>query len=428
MYLPRGIIFRGVLSSSEFPMHSPDVSATAAATPYSSAPAIAPAQAAALQRSRIAAIDMLRGLVILLMLVDHVREAIYLHMQVSDPIDVAATEPALFFTRLSAHLCAPVFVFLTGLSAWLYAHPALGVERPASDFLFKRGLLLVVLELTLVNFAWAGDLPPKTVWLQVIWAIGISMIVLSLLLWLRVSYRALAALGLLIVFGHNLLTPISFQPDEFGYSLWTLLHDRAFLVADGPVQVKVTYPVLPWIGVILLGYVAGPLYSRAFSSEARAAMLIKLGVGCLVLLAVLRGFNIYGETLPWVAGGDFVHTLMSWLNFTKYPPSLDFLLFTLGVSFLLLNRFEALDNRASRALVIFGGAPMFFYVLHLYVLLVLQRLAVATVGANHGARFGVDDVYWIWIVAAVLAVALYFPCRAFSRYKRTSTRAWVRYF
>jgi len=379
-----------------------------------------------LARARIASIDVMRGLVMVIMLMDHVREAIYRHLQVGDPMNVATTAPDLFFTRLSAHLCAPTFVFLTGLSGWLYAHPPAGGTRPVRGFLVKRGLLLVVLELTLVNFAWSGEVPPTVLWLQVIWAIGLSMIVLGLLS--DLPRWALAVLGFVIVFGHNALTPVTFAPGSVLHIPWAILHERAYLVADGPLKIKVTYPLLAWIGVILLGYAAGPLYSRAVATARRTRILLALGIGCLCMLAVLRGFNIYGETLPWVQGGDFVQTLMSWVNFTKYPPSLDFLLLTLGVAFLLLAGFESRDNRVTRALVIFGGAPMFFYLLHLYTLLVLYRVALAAFGPNHGDRFGVDHVWWIWVSAAALACALYFPCRAFTRFKRTSSQAWVRYF
>jgi uncharacterized membrane protein len=400
------------------PIAAADISAARASA--------APAQAVAASRPRIAAIDVMRGLVMLFMLVDHVREAIYLHMQVGDPLNAATTSPALFFTRTLAHLCAPVFVFLTGLSAWLYANPASGPPRSPSGFLFKRGLLLVVLEVTVVNFAWSGDLPPHTLWLQVIWAIGLSMIALSVLV--KLPRWAIATLGLTIVFGHNLLTPISFEPGSAGYSLWTILHERNFLVAEGPLKIKVTYPILTWIGVILVGYAMGPLYSRFVSSTDRVKALIVAGIGALALLAILRGFNIYGETLPWEHGQDFVHTAMSWLSFTKYPPSLDFLLLTLGISFLLMSWFETRDTRVTRAIVVFGGAPMFFYILHLYVLLIMQKVLVATFGANHGERWGVDSVVWVWVFAPVLAFVLYFPCRAFARFKRTSSQAWVRYF
>jgi uncharacterized membrane protein len=375
-------------------------------------------------RVRLTSIDVMRGLVMLFMLVDHVREKIYLHLQVTDPMTIATTTPDLFFTRMSAHICAPVFVFLTGLSAWLYANPPSGPPRSPRSFLIQRGLLLVFLEITLVNFSWSGTY--TTLWLQVIWAIGICMIVLGLMTSLPRWF--LATLGFLIVFGHNLLSPITFQMGEPGYSLWTILHDRAFLVKGEPLQIKVTYPVLPWIGVILLGYVAGPLYSRAIESSRRVRYLIALGIGCLLLLLMLRQFNIYGETLPWVHGETFTQTLMSWLNFTKYPPSLDFLLLTLGLAFLLLAWFEGMENGATRVLVTFGSAPMFFYILHLYVLLILYRIALAIFGPTHGELFGVDDFYWVWIVSPLLAFALYFPTRAFARFKRTSKQAWVRYF
>jgi uncharacterized membrane protein len=377
-------------------------------------------------RTRIASIDVMRGLVMLFMLVDHVRESIYLHMQVLDPMDVRGTEPALFVTRLLAHLCAPTFVFLTGLGAWLYANPAGGAPRSAREFLIKRGLLLIALELTVINFAWAGEMPPKTLWLQVIWAIGISMVVLGLLC--RLPRWLLAAIGAAIVLGHNLLTPLHFPPGHPLFAIWTILHERAFLVAEGALKIKVTYPVLPWIGVILLGWAAGPLYSRFMDADRRKRLLLILGLGALALLLILRGFNVYGETLPWQPQASSVLTMMDFFNFTKYPPSLDFLLLTLGIALLLMAAFEDRDGRPLRAVATIGSAPMFFYILHLYVLLILQKLAVATIGANHGERWGVDHVGWIWVGAVVLGFALYFPTRAFAQYKRRTTRAWVRYF
>ncbi len=376
-------------------------------------------------RSRIAVIDVLRGLIMLIMLFDHVRETIYLHMQVSDPMDVTATAPELFFTRLAAHFCAPVFVFLTGLSAWLYAHPAAG-PRSATGFLIKRGLLLVFLELVFVNFAWAGQFPPATLYLQVIWVIGLAMIILALVH--KVSLKILGSAALLIIFGHNALTWMTFEPGTVAYSLWTVLLHRGYLVADGAVKLKVTYPLLPWVGVILAGYVAGPMYAATMAPERRRRLLRMIGIGALVLLALLRGFNIYGETLPWVVGDTVIQSLMSFLNFTKYPPSLDFLLMTLGVGALALAALEPRDNWFTRACATFGGAPMFYYLLHLYLLLGLQHLLVAVFGANHGVRFGVDHVWPVWVLAVALMPVLYFPCRAFARFKRSSNKAWVRYF
>jgi uncharacterized membrane protein len=395
-----------------------------AATAASAAYPTAQEEIATTTRSRVASIDVMRGLVIVLMLVDHVRERFFLHIPISDPMNVVTTTPDLFFTRLVAHLCAPTFVFLTGLGAWLYAHPAGGGPRSPRDFLIKRGLLLILIEITLLTLLWWG--PTRTVWLQVIWAIGLSMIVLGLLSGL--PRWLLAALGFAIVFGHNLLTPISFQPGEPGYTLWTILHDRQYLVAEGPFKIKVSYPVLPWIGVILIGYAAGPLYSRIVSASRRVRLLLALGAACMALLLVLRSFNIYGETLAWTHGESFVRTLMSWLNFTKYPPSLNFLLLTLGIALLLMAWFESVDNWLTRALAVFGQAPMFFYIIHLYVLLALYSIMVAAIGPIRGDLFGIDSVRWIWIIAAILAFALYFPTRAFARYKRTSKQTWVRYF
>jgi uncharacterized membrane protein len=389
------------------------------------APAMPLDQAVQAVRSRIAVIDVLRGLVMLIMLFDHVRETLYLHMQVTDPMTVASTAPALFFTRMAAHFCAPMFVFLTGLSAWLYAHPAAG-PRNATGFLVKRGLLLVALELVVVNFAWAGKFPPPVLYLQVIWVIGLAMIVLALVH--RLPIKLLGAVGALIVVGHNALTWMSFEPGTVGYTLWTVLLHRGFLVAEGAVKLKVTYPLLPWIGVILLGYAAGPLFGRAMAPQRRRQLLLTIGGAALLSLAVLRGFNIYGEELPWVHGETAVQTVMSFFNFTKYPPSLDFLLMTLGTGFLVLAWLEPVENWFTRACATFGGAPMFYYLLHLFVLLGLQHLLVALFGANHGARYGIDVLWPVWVVSLALMPVLYLPCRAFANFKRTSKQAWVRYF
>ena len=382
-------------------------------------------QAGQAVRSRIAIIDVMRGLVMLIMLFDHVRETLYLHMQVGDPMTVASTAPELFFTRMAAHFCAPMFVFLTGLSAWLYAHPAAG-PRNATGFLVKRGLLLVALELVVVNFAWAGKYPPAVLYLQVIWVIGLAMIFLALVH--RLPLKLLGALGALIVVGHNALTWMTFEPGTVGYTLWTVLLHRGFLVAEGAVKLKVTYPLLPWIGVILLGYAAGPLYGRAMAPERRKQLMLLLGGGALLALAVLRGFNIYGEELPWVHGETAVQTVMSFFNFTKYPPSLDFVLMTIGAGMLVMVWLEPVDNWFTRACATFGGAPMFYYLLHLYVLLGLQHLLVALFGANHGERFGIDVLWPVWVVSLALMPVLYLPCRAFANFKRTSKQAWVRYF
>ena len=382
--------------------------------------------AQAVRRVRITSIDVMRGLVIVLMAVDHVRERFFYHILVGDPVNLEIVSASLFFTRLSAHLCAPVFVFLAGLGAWLYANPKAGVKRSPSHFLFTRGLFLVVLEIVLINQSWFGGIPPETIYLQVIWAIGLSMIALSLLV--RLPYWAIAALGFLIVFGHNALEPINFAPGEFGYTLWTVLHDRGVIFANDAITVKISYPTLPWIGVILLGYSLGPLYASTVEPQDRTRKLLLIGGACLLLLAILRGFNIYGETLPWTAGDTTVETIMSMLNYTKYPPSLDFLLLTLGISLLLLSWLDTKNNPVTRVLQTFGQAPMFIYALHLYVLLVSYRLVLATIGPNEGDLYHIGSVWQIWAFTALLLLALYFPTRAFGQYKRKTDKAWVKYF
>lgn len=378
-------------------------------------------QLAARSGARIASIDVVRGLVMLIMTVDHVRETFFMQHQVSDPMDPAATDPGLFFTRLAAHFCAPMFVFLTGLSAWLYAHPPAGA-RDATGFLVKRGLLLVGLELVVVNFAWTGTLAPSILYLQVIWAIGLAMLALALLH--RLPLAPLALLGVLIVAGHNALAGLSFEPGTAASAAWTILEQRGFLATD-PVRIKASYPVLAWIGVILLGYACGPLYARSAAPALRRRRLVAIGVTSLAMLAVLRALNVYGEPLPWTAQADALRTAMSFLNFTKYPPSLDFILLTLGCGLLVLAWIERVDAAATRIAAVFGGAPLFYYLLHLYALLALQRLAAALLGVP---RADVDHVWQVWAIAVALAAALYWPTRWFGRYKRSSGKSWVKYF
>ena len=372
-------------------------------------------------RIRIESIDALRGLVILLMLVDHAREFFFIHAQVSDPMDVTATSPALFFTRLTAHLCAPVFVALTGLSAWLYASKKGGAPA-ASAFLFKRGLFLIFLELTLVNFAWTFSLTPTTVFLQVIWVIGLSMMALAALV--HLPRPLLIALGLIIVLGHNLLDPITVAEGAPGHAIWAVLHDRGYIDLPWGGQARTSYPLLPWIGVIALGYGIGPWFVA--EGTVRRRRLIALGVAMLALFALLRTINLYGDQ-PWTAQTDLLHTVMSVLNLTKYPPSADFLLATLGIGALLLAALEQAPRRLVGLLAIFGGAPLFFYLIHLYALHLLNLGALVALGPNQGESFSLPGVGWIWLLAVAVAVPGWFACRWFGEVKRHSTQWWMKY-
>ncbi|UVK90574.1 DUF1624 domain-containing protein [Pseudomonas sp. B21-051] len=378
-----------------------------------------------LPTGRLLSIDALRGLVILFMLLDHVRETFLLHRQVSDPMDIANTEPALFFSRTLAHLCAPVFVLLTGLSAWLFGEKYAG-KADVSAFLFKRGLFLVVLEFTLVNFAWTFQLPPSVIYLQVIWAIGLSMIALSLLVWL--PRGLLLTLSLAIIAGHNLLDGLHFAPESALHVPCAILHDRGWIEVGDSLRLRTSYPLLPWIGVIGLGYALGPWFARGADALSRQQGLLLGGVAGLLGFVGLRLINAYGEK-PWAVEDTTVQTLMAFFNITKYPPSLLFISLTVSIGLLLLLVFERLQTRRwIRWLTVFGSAPMFFYLLHLYVLKVLYLIAVALFGLNHGSYFGFDSVAAIWLVSLLLALALYPAVRWFSALKsRRRDIAWLKY-
>ena len=396
---------------------------TAAAFPL--AGAFSTTKASVQTRTRMLAIDALRGLVMLFMLVDHVRETFFLHVQVGDPMDPVNTPPELFFTRISSMVCAPVFVFLTGLSAWLYGQSH--SPREVSVFLLQRGLFLVFLELTLVNFAWNATLLPTTLWLQVIWAIGLSMIVLAALI--HMPRTALALLGFAIVAGHNVLDGIVLTSDSPFFEMWSILHQRSFIEITEYTRARTTYPILPWIGLIALGYCAGPWFARDAEPAQRMRRLLTWGIGLLLGFFVLRYLNGYGEK-PWSMLEDGLRTFMSFMSLTKYPPSLLFLMPTVGAGLLFLALFQRLEGRPLlKVLSQYGGAPMFFYVLHLLVLKAMYLIAVQIWGLNQGKYYGFDSLGGIWLWAALLGTALYFPTRWFAQLKqRRRDIAWLKYF
>jgi uncharacterized membrane protein len=376
-------------------------------------------QALAGAGARLLSIDALRGLVMIIMLLDHVRETWFLHMPVGDPVDANTILPELFFSRLTSTLCAPIFVALTGLSAYLYAQRHTASET--SSFLLKRGLFLIFLELTVINFSWRVELPPQTVFLQVIWAIGLCMVAMAALS--RLPSRVIFGLGLVIVCGHNLLDGIVLPPEHPLFVLWGIVHERSAVVVGG-ISFRMNYPVLPWIGVICLGWSLGAWYSGVDAAQ-RQRRLVRLGLGMIVAFFVLRTLNVYGDK-PWfVVPGDDLRTVMSYLALTKYPPSLLFLLSTLGLGAILLAKLERCESaRVTGWLAVLGGAPMFFYIFHLYVLRVLYLSALAIFGPTHGTLFGVDSIVWVWAWHIGLIVPLYFPTRWFSELKKRRKDIW----
>ncbi|MDD0841112.1 heparan-alpha-glucosaminide N-acetyltransferase domain-containing protein [Curvibacter sp. HBC61] len=374
-------------------------------------------------RVRLSSIDRLRGAVMALMLVDHVREYFFLHQQVSDPMVLNSTSVELFFTRLSSHFCAPVFVLLTGLGAWLYGQKNGRTRRDTAVFLAQRGLILIALELTVVNFAWSLSLSPPKLYLQVIWAIGLSMLALSALLWLPRPVQA--ALAVLIMAGHNLLDPLQFTPQEAGFIPWAILHDRSLIELSPSLTLRTSYPVLPWIGIMLAGYLMGPLYRPGVAAAWRQRWLVWGGVGALLTFAVLRLVNRYGDH-PWVAGATLLESVRSFLNLTKYPPSLQFILLTLGLGWLALAGLERL--KAGAWLDRIGAVPLFFYLGHLYLLQALYQWMAWVFGTHHAGRFGLDAVWQVWALAAGVLWLMAGPCRALAQLKQRSQARWLSYF
>lgn len=363
---------------------------------------------------RLQAIDALRGLVILIMMLDHVRETFYLHHQVTDPMLIPDTEGFLFFSRTLAHLCAPIFVVLTGLSAYLYQakYNSLAMTR---QFLLKRGLFLIFLELVIINFAWTGQLPPDVIYLQVIWAIGLSMVVLSLLI--GFSKKWLWVISLIIIFGHNLLEHVSFSQTPVLQNLWLILYERGWIEL-GEIRLRTSYPVLPWIGVITLGYCVGNrLFDSKQDSGRRNTALLNIGMVSIGLFFILRLINIYGDQ-AWSVMPSLLETIMSFFNLTKYPPSLLFTLFNVGMGFILLALLDKVQSKAwVKPLVVFGSVPMFFYIIHLFVLKALYVIAVAIWGTTQDKYFGVNHVVSLWLITLILSVILYPLVLKFSEFK-----------
>jgi uncharacterized membrane protein len=377
-------------------------------------------------RTRLENIDALRGFVMVLMLLDHLRETWFVYVPVSDPVDARLILPAIGFARFAVSFCAPIFVALTGLGVYLYSinHTV----QETTSYLLKRGALLMAIELVYLSPLYWGIVPQPTFWLQVIWCIGLCMIALAGLM--RLPRPVLIGLGLALVCFHNLLDPIQLVQGDTFFPLWAMLHQRDTFALPFGFVAKTTYPILPWLGVISLGFGIGPWFRPEVPPEKRERMLLILGFGMIAAFVVLRLINGYGDK-PWfVVEGDPVRSLISFISLTKYPASLMFLLVTLGGGALLLVLFERIrTSRLTAALAVFGAAPMFFYVFHLAVLRILYHSALAIWGPSHGQFYGVDSYGWVLVWYVALLVPMYLPTVWFSRLKRRRRDiTWLKYF
>lgn len=389
-------------------------------------------------KHRITSIDLLRGLVMLIMAVDHVRDA--LHKGHPSPTDLNVTTPILFFTRFITHFCAPTFVFLSGISAFLSS--AKRSRAGEALFLVKRGAWLLLIEVVVISFAITLNPHYDLLIFQVIWAIGGSMILLGLLIRLKASPAVIGVIGVIIFLGHNIFDII--KPGAMaGTAVWQLLISGSgwdgVITLGGNHFINVPYPLLPWAGVMLMGYAIGPMYAPGWDALRRRRLLLYTGVALLAFFFIFRAFNIYGDPAHWHVQKTTVMTVIAFLNLTKYPCSLLYLCMTLGVSLVILSRTEQVKNRFTSLLTVYGSVPFFYYVCHWYLIQTITICLFFAMGyTSHQIitpqnpflfappDFGLSlaGVYAVWL--AVIAI-LYRPCKWFSHYKKTHREWWLSY-
>jgi len=389
------------------------------------------------QKDRVASVDVLRGLVMIRMALDHVRMYFGYGTWYSDPTNLATTTPLLFFTRWITHFCAPVFFFLAGTSAFLYSMKKTEVKALAW-FLFPRGLWLIFVELVIVNFAWTFDITYSFRILQVIWAIGVSMVALAGLVFL--PNGSILVIGLILVFGHNLFDSVTVQGTALPNLIWYALLQPNSVFIDSTHLISFVYPVLPWIGLMAVGYVSGTFYTKDVPVERRRRWLMIIGISVTLLFFLLRGFNLYGEPRLWREQNSLVFSAMSFLNTTKYPPSLHFLLMTIGPALIFLSISESIKGPIVAPFKVFGRAPFFFYVIHLYFIHALALLWLVSAGRDWHAYIlsaraitsgslssfglGLEAVYLIWML---VILSLYPLCRWYQKYRENNPSRWLRY-
>jgi len=401
------------------------------------APAVAqPARArAAVAAPRLDSIDLLRGVAMVVMALDHVRD--YFSRAQFSLMDLDRTTPALFFTRWTTHFCAPVFVFLAGTAVFLSARRG-KTSRELTRFLITRGVWLIFLELTILRFGMCFSFDYHWVSLTVLWAIGWSMIALAALIWLPTPF--VGAIGVAIIAGHNLLDHVTFEHPARLKALWAVLHGPpdTFHTRAG-ITAHVMYPLLPWIGVMAAGYAFGSVVQR--DRAQRRPLILALGLAMTLAFLMLRALNVYGDPDPWGEQSTPLFTLMSFLNVTKYPPSLQFVLITLGPALMLLACLDrdwepgGLDSW----LITYGRVPLLYFLLHWQLVHGLAVLVAAVRGesvrwmfqvppfdAPEGYGYGLPVVYLVW---AVVVIGAYPICRWFAELKqRRRDLWWLSYF
>jgi uncharacterized membrane protein len=387
--------------------------------------------------ARLDSVDLLRGVVMVIMALDHVRD-FFSDRIFEDPTDLKTTTAGIFLTRWITHYCAPTFIFLAGTGAFLSA--TRGKSKPElSWFLLTRGLWLAFFEVVINRAFWMFSFDFHHHGAGVFWAIGWSMVVLSVLVYLPVT--AIGTFGILMITLHNLLDGLAAKDVGLPESLWVVLHSPGDKPFYGEYTFGTGYCLIPWIGVMAAGYAFGSLL--LLNQQTRRKELFGLGVALTVAFIALRGVNVYGDPRPWSKQPSDLFTFLSFLNCTKYPPSLLYLLMTLGPAIMFLALFDRPLGSWARPLIVFGRVPMFFYILHIplihggAVLLDIYRFgwspqahdgpwAVNKEVVEQFEHYGISlpMVYLVWIGVVFL---LYWPCRWFAEVKRRRRDAWLSY-
>ena len=382
-----------------------------------------------LTKSRIESIDLLKGLVMVVMALDHVRDYFHFSAFLFDPADPARSTLPIFFTRWITHFCAPAFSFLAGLSAFLVSKRKTPAEL--SRFLASRGLWLVFMEIFVVSFAWMFDIQFRTILLVTIWSLGISMIALAGLI--HLPKKVLLVFCCVVIFGHNLFDGVHLT----GNVLWEMLHDGGAVTLSEHTQIFLGYPLVPWIAVMALGYYFGAYYNSSVEPAQRKKIFNIIGVVALILFVILRWTNVYGDAVLFEHGDNATQGIISFFNPSKYPPSLQYLLMTLGATFLVLANSEKLKGSIVNFFSTFGRVPFFYYILHLYLIHSLAMIFAELTGFGWQlfilpnwisfvpgfTGYGVSllVVYLIWIGVVLL---LYPLCKWFDGYKQRNREKW----
>jgi len=387
-------------------------------------------EAVAVKRARIESIDVVRGAIMIIMALDHVRD--YFSNPGFEPTDLTRTNVMLFCTRWITHFCAPVFFLLTGTGAYLSLKKQ--SQGQLARFLFTRGWWLIFLELLVVRcLGWQFNFDYHLTLLIVLWALGWSMIVLAALSYLPVPW--VTAFGVGMIAGHNLLDGV-----QSSNPLWSMLHSPNLVWANSQHSIFVLYPLIPWLGVTAAGYGLGQIYR--WPAERRRAFLLRLGLGLTAAFIVIRAINVYGDPLHWTRQKSAVFTLLSFLNTLKYPPSLLFLLMTLGPAMFFLWAVDARTPQWLRPAMIVGKVPMFYYLLHVpFIHIIAVVVCYARYGQAHwmfesnnvqqfpitpppGWGYSLPVVYLIW---AFVVMALYPLCKWYAALKQRSSNPWLTY-